>query len=623
MAPTNPDLLRVCITADGHLKATFSDCSLLLLSPSATSFLHISPQGRAVQQCTQFALHSVQSRLSTVLELRNLHCNSLALCKPFLECAKGRPQFVTSVPVEAVRWSGSTAEAAQLQLSTTAGDGQITLVSEDRCAKLELHPSGLRLAVTWPALVPGSSQSLWVTQSFSAGDCPAQWEAPLQLAIAAQQQWASTCSGQDGTGTRPSSEGSGDAGGAQEPRHSQAAAEDLVLAPAQRISKLPPPASHPGIECCSYPPNSWWFDTGTGIFPPDTPLLLEWTPGAVFQYLPSLEQVEVVVHMDGSLLRVDRRGYLWHYCPGSWRAPKLYSAEAVPSFATGGGTRYPLAVLAAHAQAFREVSANLYMIAKDTAASQTSALSGNLITRRRSPQPACVPVSPPFAYPPVSQAEDPQPFDDTVLERQVVPGHGTFTAFADGRVHAGFCDRTLVKLLPGAHRFEALLPSGQTVSAPVSQAAELSEHVASACEFAGWAACSPAARALPQQLQCRVHAQLDSNQRLLRVLDSPSGGAQEAGSNCWPESTSEFQQWCSSDPHAQQGHGLGLARMDSAGFSCVPSAGNGLCEGKEQADPDYMLEVVTTGSMRATGQVERETFVDAWLRRNSLLLEQL
>ncbi len=322
------------------VKATHSDGSILLLAPQGTAFLHVDGKGTTVQQCTEFALHSLQRKVADLLELRNLHCNSLAICKPYL-AARARPGFKSGVPVEAVRWPGSLTAARQLQLLAVGDDGQVTLVSEDSCAKLVLHPSGLRLAVTWPAQVPGGACSFWATQSFSAGDCPAQWQAPLQLALAAQQQWASIDGGDD------------DKGGTSSPAPTDASTE-LVLAPAQRVSQLAPPASHAGVECCSFPPGSWWLDTGTATFPPDVPVLLEWTPDAVYQYLPGLEQVEVVVAADGSILRVDRRGYVQHFLPGSWREPRTYAAQALSSFAGGQlGARVPLALIASHAQALR------------------------------------------------------------------------------------------------------------------------------------------------------------------------------------------------------------------------------------------------------------------------------
>lgn len=343
-------LLRACILADGTVKATFSDCSTLVLTPRATAFLHVDAQGQAVQQCTQFALSRWHAKLAVVVELRNQHCNSVSLCRPLIAQQPCPPGFSTAVPCQAVRWPASAGTARSEQLLVAELDGTVTLLSEDRCAKLVLHASGLRLAVTWPAPVPGSSgRCLWLTQTFSAGDCPAEWEAPLRLALAAQQQQ------QEGGNPEEHAAAEQHDTGAPVQGYRHLVNVDASLAPAERVSQLPTVVNDTGIECCSFPQGSWWFDSGTSTLPPDALLLLEWTPEAVYQFLPRSQEVEVIVAADESLLRLDRRGYVRHYQPGSWRAPKTYAAQAVPSFTRGSsaGVRYPLAMIVAHAAALR------------------------------------------------------------------------------------------------------------------------------------------------------------------------------------------------------------------------------------------------------------------------------
>lgn len=260
-------LRRACILADGSLKASFADNSLLLLTPRATAFVHIDTSGRAVQQCAEYALHGVRPQLAAVLDLRNAHCYSAAPVRHWLSACP-RPAFPSAVAVDAVRWPASVAEAeAAGLLSAAPTDGQVTLVSEDRCAKLVLHPSGLRLAVTWPLQLRGTTQQqgLWHTQTFATAHCPACWQGPLQLALEAQRKQQPEVSAvvqQEGEGTE---------------------APPLVqLTAAERVSQLPPLASQPGggIEACAFPPHSWWTDAGAATLPADVLVLLDWTPQA-------------------------------------------------------------------------------------------------------------------------------------------------------------------------------------------------------------------------------------------------------------------------------------------------------------------------------------------------------
>jgi hypothetical protein len=245
-----------------------------------------------------------------------------------------------------------------------------------------------------------------------------------------------------------------------------------------------------------------------------------------------------------------------------------------------------------------------------------------------------------------------------VVERQVVPGYGTFTAFVDGRVCVSYEDRTLLKLTPDGQQFEALLPSGQLVRAPLAQPAELQAHVASAVEFAAWSAATPKERALPMERQRCVQAQLGSNQRLLTLLgphapaSSGSAAALTGTGEAWPQRWPPCQpEGCSEDacrgaPGAgcagqiactghlrSYGEGAswdgGAGALWQAAASEAAACGSTDCtncavmqRGSAQED-DYMLELVSNGSLRARGSMEREAVVKAWLRRNSLLLDRL
>lgn len=250
-----PLLLRASILADGTVKAVFADNSLLLLTPAATAALHVDGGGRATTVTTQFGLRSLQPKLAGALELRNLHCAHPSLCKAFLHGAPPRPGFAPGVPVTHVRWPASTASARELGLLAADAEGQVQLTAEDRCARLALHPSGLRFSVTWPATpcpaeAPAGGRCTWLVQSFSCGDCPPCWAGPLRLAQAAQLEWCEEVAEQQAP------EAAAEHG---EPSRSTA------LAPGERISQLPTPVgSGGGIECCAYPPQSWWlFPTAT------------------------------------------------------------------------------------------------------------------------------------------------------------------------------------------------------------------------------------------------------------------------------------------------------------------------------------------------------------------------
>ena len=337
------------------------------------------------------------------------------------------------------------------------------------------------------------------------------------------------------------------------------------------------------------------------------------------------------MHVDDSILRLDRRGFVHHFQPGAWRAPRLFAAQAVPcSYLAvgagpggGGGGRVPLAAIVAHAQQLRwagwlpaaaaccarrghqtwswastpachgiwpapipapwfcrEVAARLIALGR---APQLSPLSGR-------PLAPAAGASAGALHPEEERRSWPAAgWDPTVVQQQLVPGHGSFKAFGDGRLAASFEDRTLLKLSPCGTTFEALLPSGRLVPpAPVAQAAELAPYVQAAQEYSAWAAASHEERARPAQLQQQVAAHLSSTHRQLALLSD--------------------REALSSQAHEQQ----------------APQAAAAAAGGTaEAANEDYMLDLVSSGSMRAAGAAERAAFVEAWLRRNALIIDRL
>lgn len=227
-------------------------------------------------------------------------------------------------------------------------------------------------------------------------------------------------------------------------------------------------------------------------------------------------------------------------------------------------------------------------------------------------------------------------FSQEVVRRQVVAGHGTFTAYADGRTTVSFENGTLVKLAPGVAHFEALLPSsGQPASGAVVAALgpqppagpALQPYLRVALEFAAWAQGSPEEYVATSLRQRRVHAELGSTARQLAIC----GGRPP---------TTNVPRVCSAAHFAEgslPGRGLAACGAWECAYSSRPS---GLSSTEEALsvptddetgagdigpqEEDYLLALVASNSGRlAGGGEERQALVEAWCRRNALLLERL
>ncbi len=112
-----------------------------------------------------------------------------------------------------------------------------------------------------------------------------------------------------------------------------------------------------------------------------------------------------------------------------------------------------------------------------------------------------------------------------VQEEAQVPGHGSFTAYADGRVRACFDDRTLLVLGAAHSHCRAVLPDGRATVVSVSNPVGVEPYVAAVLEFASWSFKTPAERGAELRSQGRVRAELLASQRMAQLCDYAASGA--------------------------------------------------------------------------------------------------
>ncbi len=326
---TAPSVLsRVFISADSSVKAVYSDNSLFLLTKDGNSFSSVDPHGNCVTQLTLYAINRYKSKLAEVLTFRNLHVGRV-LTIPSLH---SNFNFL-GYRITSVRWSLSPAIAQAEGLLRFEPDGSSLLDSEENAARLVLHANQNRFAVCYPLLVPSSDtakhQYVWQTQLFAVAAAPSAWHYPLCLL-----QQASAC-----TIKLP------------QPRH-MAPAFQSDQSSVNRITDLPVAVSPDGA-LSAFPKQSWWHDC-SHMLPQDATVLLEWTPDALYQYIPDTEETAVWVHADESCLLSEGQGSFFRHCRGKHHAERLYAVGAVPLHTNAGGdVEYPLAQFAEHALALR------------------------------------------------------------------------------------------------------------------------------------------------------------------------------------------------------------------------------------------------------------------------------
>ena len=144
-----PELLRFLLLPDGSAHAGFSDRSLVVLNPSAVSFVIIHADGTQMRGLTHCVTASLESRVARAVVVRNLltaDCPRLSLDPTPILPAKC--YFFDSVaPMNSVIWPDQADAPHVLRHS----DGAIRILSVDRRAWLLLHPEGHTFVVCFPA----------------------------------------------------------------------------------------------------------------------------------------------------------------------------------------------------------------------------------------------------------------------------------------------------------------------------------------------------------------------------------------------------------------------------------------------------------------------------------------
>lgn len=102
-------LQRVCLLADGRVKALYLDGDIIILSRNGAMFAYISGDNVVRQTCA-FAVSRYTERLCTALSFRNMHLDAVVWCRA-LERRHKPDIFKLGYPLSYVRWPESLAQA--------------------------------------------------------------------------------------------------------------------------------------------------------------------------------------------------------------------------------------------------------------------------------------------------------------------------------------------------------------------------------------------------------------------------------------------------------------------------------------------------------------------------------
>lgn len=277
MSGLDHELSRLCMAADGRIKAQFNDNSILLLSPNGRTFTHIDKDGNVMRQLSDCAISRHLVPLAIAIEFRNLHVANPSFCS---KLKTPREVLVLGFCMSDLYWPMSIEEAeAKCLFQCSQDDGKITVGTEDGCGQIVLHQNQRRFGISYPLLIrdlpkEGAWEYVWQTQVFSLLSFPQRWEPIVSLVLKAARELVHADEGRP----EPADESLGRMADEWERREAFYASS-----PSGRRTELPQAleggyGSNPGSCAEDYcTTEGWWSEPTLALLPEDL-LVMEWTP---------------------------------------------------------------------------------------------------------------------------------------------------------------------------------------------------------------------------------------------------------------------------------------------------------------------------------------------------------
>lgn len=164
-----PELHTALVTADGRAKFIFADNSLLLLSQTGNTFIHVSPTGSRTRQLSDFALRRYAGALSLALRFRNLHSDVPCMPTCMRQQLDPGAAFTLGYPIADVVWPVDPEAVFDCGLVEFLSAERIAVRSRCASGRIVLDEHRLRFAVCYPLILEQDEVSntytyIWHTQ---------------------------------------------------------------------------------------------------------------------------------------------------------------------------------------------------------------------------------------------------------------------------------------------------------------------------------------------------------------------------------------------------------------------------------------------------------------------------
>ena len=217
--------------------------------------------------------------------------------------------------------------------------------------------------------------------------------------------------------------------------------------------------------------------------------VLIWTPNATARWLASSNEAQIDHHEDGSVLFVSATDRLCTHVFAD-RSVRVHMLDSPPIAirVAATGTRYALGPLLALAAELEAAAAQAIAARTADSCCHSPAIPVGSATDLYRSAGTC-PAGRGAAAMTTNNS------NNEVIEAIQVPETGLFKAFADGRVHVVFDDRTLLWMDASRTRCELVLPDATSVAVRTENPIGVAPYVEKATEFGAWVFATPSERA--------------------------------------------------------------------------------------------------------------------------------
>ena len=471
------NVIRTLLLRDGRVKTSFEDGTWIILEPTGACYTYFDSKGKVPQErcMTEFARHKQNHKLALALDFRNAHSPCPFWCQALEKL--GKRTWTSQVRVERASWLISK------DLKYDTSEDSLKVKSKDGRCMFHLLSNKLRFSICFPVLYKttesdsGPVYSYYLQlQHFSSRECPSQWRALLD---AVQEQLS---------------------------------CEEENRSNRLLVTELPEASTSGGAEWIPIDQSSFWDSHKEILYPRDTAVVVEWTPNCMFRFAYDLNEVEVLIFFNNSIMLSRGTGKEFqHFMPRSGGTGPGDHVYRPANLLEGKKMLVTLDKISDNKK--ESLFAFYHKVVEYGSKFLEHAMLVKRVVAHREYE---------------ANSKSAPLISNEIFFEKYFPDIGKTIAFEDRRVWIKFVDKTFLEMDHEHSYCKVTLPRGDVRIVRVHKPVGVEDYVQIAREFASWVFHTPNERDKQIQLYATIQTQVEASKRMSKMISWHLGGMDAA-----------------------------------------------------------------------------------------------